>query len=99
LGIPVPQANVASIGRLLLSVGLALAMPVGLLTFVRTGILNYRKLSSLRGYIIVVNFILAAVLTTPEVTTQIVMFVPLQLLCEASIWIASRWERKEMKHA
>jgi sec-independent protein translocase protein TatC len=44
-----------------------------------------------------VNFILGAALTTPEVVTQIMMFVPLQFPCEASIWIARIWERKELK--
>jgi sec-independent protein translocase protein TatC len=79
--------------------GLALAIPVGLLALVRIGLLNHRKLTSLRRHIIVINLILGAVLTTPEVVTQIAMFIPLQLLCEASIWIASRWERNELKHA
>jgi sec-independent protein translocase protein TatC len=49
--------------------------------------------------VIVANLILGAVLTTPEVVTQIALFVPLQFLCEVNIWIATRWERKELKHA
>ena len=40
---------------------------------------------------------LGAVLTTPEVITQIIMFVPLQLLYEISIWIAWYWERQDKK--
>jgi len=102
LGVDVPQASfgfICFICRFVLGMGLALAMPVGLLALVRIGHLNHRKLASFRRYIIVVNLILGAVLTTPEVVSQIVMFVPLQLLCEASIWIASRWERNELKHA
>jgi hypothetical protein len=99
LGIQVPHANFGFICRSVLGMGLALAMPVGLLTLVRTGILSHRKLASLRRYVIVANLILGAVLTTPEVVTQIAMFVPLQFLCEFTIWIAARWERKEIKHA
>ena len=99
LGFHVPQVNFGFICRCVLGMGLALAMPVGLLALVRIGHLNHRKFASLRRYIIVVNLILGAVLTTPEVVTQIVMFVPLQLLCEASIWITSRWERNELNHA
>ncbi|MGA2554990.1 MAG: hypothetical protein ABSG04_01775 [Verrucomicrobiota bacterium] len=41
--------------------------------------------------------ILGALLTTPEVLTQIVMAVALQLLYEVSVWIAWYWERKEKK--
>jgi Sec-independent protein translocase protein (TatC) len=102
LGFDVPQASfgfICFICRFVLGMGLALAIPVGLLALVRIGLLNHRKLTSLRRHIIVINLILGAVLTTPEVVTQIAMFIPLQLLCEASIWIASRWERNELKHA
>ena len=44
-------------------------------------------------------FVLGAVLTTPEVITQIIMFLPLQLLYEVSVWIAWYWERQEKKQA
>lgn len=74
-------------------------MPVGCPTLVRTGVLNHRKLASLRAYVIVVHLILGAVLTTPEVVTQVALFIPLQLLCEISLWITSRWERKQLQHA
>ena len=40
---------------------------------------------------------LGAVLTTPEVITQVIMFIPLQLLYEVSIWVAWYWERQERR--
>ena len=43
------------------------------------------------------TLMLGAVLTTPEVITQLVMFLPLQGLYEISIWVAWYWERKEKK--
>ena len=52
-----------------------------------------------RRYMSVINLILGALLTTPEVLTQVLMFVPLQLLYEISIWIAWWWERKERQQA
>jgi len=36
-------------------------------------------------------------LTTPEVITQVLMALPLQLLYEVSVWIAWYWEHKERK--
>ena len=48
---------------------------------------------------IVVNLFLGAVLTTPEVITQLIMFLPLQGLYEISIWIAWYWERQDRKKA
>jgi len=41
--------------------------------------------------------VLGAVLTTPEVITQIIMFVPLQGLYEISIWVAYYWEKRDAK--
>jgi sec-independent protein translocase protein TatC len=54
-------------------------------------------LSKARKYMIVINLVLGAVLTTPEVITQLIMFLPLQILYEVSVWIAWYWERKEKK--
>jgi len=99
LGIQAPHASFDFVWRFARGMGLALAMPVSLLCLASMGALTYRKLTSLRRYMIVANFILAAVLTTPEVMNQIVVFVPLQLLCEASIWMVRLMERRELKHA
>jgi sec-independent protein translocase protein TatC len=85
--------------KFLLGMGLGFELPVVVLTLVKIGILDYRTLSRARRYMIVINLILGAVLTTPEVLTQIVMFVPLQLLYEITVWIAWYWERRERKRA
>jgi sec-independent protein translocase protein TatC len=68
-----------------------------LLALVKIGILDHKKLSGMRRYMIVVNLILGALLTTPEVFTQVMMAVPLQILYEISVWIAWYWERQERK--
>jgi hypothetical protein len=83
--------------RFMLGMGLGLEMPVMILTLVKIGVLNYRFLSRARKYVIVINLILGALLTTPEVTTQLIMFLPLQLLFEVGIWTAWYWERQERK--
>ena len=83
--------------KFMLGMGLGFQMPVVLLVGVKIGVLNYRILSKARRYMIVINLVLGAVLTTPEVLTQVLMAVPLQLLYEISVWIAWYWERKERK--
>jgi sec-independent protein translocase protein TatC len=83
--------------KFMLGMGLGFEMPVVILTLVKIGVLNYSILSKARRYMIVINLVLGAVLTTPEVITQILMAVPLQLLYEASVWIAWYWERNEKK--
>lgn len=81
--------------KFLLGMGLGFELPVVILVLVKIGILDYRKLAAFRRYMIVINLILGAVLTTPEVITQILMALPLQILYECTVWIAWYWERKE----
>ncbi len=90
---------ISFVSKFMLGMGLGFEMPVILLTLVKIGVLNYRMLAGFRRYMIVVNLVLGAVLTTPEIITQVIMFIPLQLLYEISIWIAWYWERKEKKAA
>ena len=46
-------------------------------------------------YMIVINLILGALLTTPEVITQVLMAVPLYLLYEITVWIAWYWDQPD----
>ena len=85
--------------KFLLGMGLGFELPVVILTLVKIGVLNYGILSKARRYMIVINLILGALLTTPEVITQILMALPLQLLYEVSVWITWYWERRDRKRA
>jgi sec-independent protein translocase protein TatC len=85
--------------KFMLGMGLGFEMPVILLVLVRIGVLNYSILSKARRYVILINFILGAMLTTPEIITQVLMAVPLQVLYEITVWIAWYWERQEKKRA
>ena len=85
--------------KFMLGMGLGFELPVVILTLVKIGVLDYRTLSKARLYMIVINLFLGAVLTTPEVFTQIVMFVPLQLLYEITVWIAWYWDRRTRKRS
>lgn len=83
--------------KFMLGMGLGFELPVVVLTLVKLGILNYSILASARRYVIVICFVLGAILTTPEVITQVLMAMPLLLLYEVSVWVAWYWERKEKK--
>src|SRR5208283_2398647 len=85
--------------KFMLGMGLGFELPVVVLTLVKIGILDYRTLSKARRYMIVINLILGAVLTTPEVLTQIVMLVPFISLYEITVWLAWYWNRRERKRA
>ena len=66
----------------MLGMGLGFELPVVILTLVKIDILTYRRLRSMWRYMIVINLILGALLTTPEVITQILMAGPLYMLYE-----------------
>jgi len=83
--------------KLLLGMGAGFELPVVLLALVKIGLLDYKKLTAMRRYMVVINLVLGAVLTTQEVFTQIVMAIVLQVLFEVAVWIAWYWERKERK--
>ena len=85
--------------KFMLGMGLGFELPVVILTLVKIGLLNYTILSKARRYMIVINLVLGALLTTPEVITQVLMALPLQLLYEVSVWIAWYWERQDRKKA
>jgi sec-independent protein translocase protein TatC len=83
--------------RFLFGMGLGFQAPVIILILVKVGLLNSRILAKYRRHVCVASFILGAVLTTPEVITQVAMAVPLYVLYESCIWIAWYWERKKRK--
>ena len=90
---------ISFVSKFMLGMGLGFELPVVVLTLVKIGVLNYRMLSSARKYVIVINFILGAVLTTPEVITQVLMAIPLQMLYEVAVWVTWYWERRDRKLA
>ncbi len=83
--------------KFMIGMGLGFELPVVLLTLVKLGVLDYAKLASLRRYMVIICLVMGALLTTPEVITQVLMAVPLYVLYEASVWIAWYWERQERK--
>lgn len=86
---------ISFITSLLLSFGVIFNIPLfaGLLTLI--GVIDHRMLSRSRKYAIVIIFIVAAVLTPPDVISQLLMAAPLVVLYEVSIAIAWLVRRKK----
>ena len=93
------EAYFSFVTKFLIGMGLGFELPVVLLALVKIGILNYQTLKAMRRYMIVINLVLGAVLTTPEVFTQVVMAIVLQMLFEISVIIAWYWDRRDRKRA
>lgn len=101
MGVKVPEWRAETyfsfVTKFMLGMGLGFELPVVLLALVKIGILDYAKLAAMRRYMVVINLVLGALLTTPEIFTQVVMAIVLQVLYEISVWIAWYWERQARK--
>jgi sec-independent protein translocase protein TatC len=80
--------------KCILGMGIGFQFPIVVLFLVKVGMLTHHDLSKYRRHVIVINFILGAVLTTPEWVTQVAMAVPLCMLYEVCILIARYWDWK-----
>ena len=90
---------IAFVCKFIFGMGLGFQFPLVVLFLVKIGVLSHDDLTKYRRHVAVLSLILGAVLTTPEVVTQVAMAVPLYLLYEICIWIAWHWERKKRKAA
>lgn len=81
--------------KFIFGMGLGFQFPLIVLFLVKIGVLTHADLAKYRRHVAVLSLFLGAVLTTPEVVTQVAMAVPLYLLYEICIWIAWYWDRKK----
>lgn len=78
----------------LCSFGLSFEFPLVLLGLGYMGFLNANLLRKNRKYTIIIIFIVAAILTPPDVLSQILLAIPLLLLYEGTIFLMHRQEKK-----
>tara|TARA_B100002052_G_scaffold78046_1_gene71029 strand:- start:466 stop:1248 length:783 start_codon:yes stop_codon:yes gene_type:complete len=71
--------------KLIFAFGLCFELPVVLLLLTRTGIITSQDLAEKRKYAILTAFVLAAILTPPDVISQILLAVPIIVLYEFTI--------------
>ncbi|MBX3717941.1 MAG: twin-arginine translocase subunit TatC [Burkholderiales bacterium] len=71
-----------------LAFGLAFETPVVVVVLVMTGMISVEKLREIRSFVIVGAFVVAAVVTPPDVVSQLMLAIPLCLLYEVGIFFA-----------
>jgi sec-independent protein translocase protein TatC len=73
---------------LFLVFGIAFEVPVAVVVLARIGIVTLDQLKKFRGYFVVVAFIVSAIVTPPDVVSQLSLAIPLCILYEVGIWSA-----------
>lgn len=96
---PTLDSYVGVLTSFLLWTGLAFELPVVMVFMARIGLVGAGFLRKYRKHAFVVILIVAAIITPPDVVSQILVSLPLVLLYEVSILLAARVERKQLRAA
>lgn len=76
-----------------LAFGASFEVPVVVIILVRMGIVSIEKLRSIRSYVIVGAFVVSAIVTPPDVVSQLALAIPMCLLYELGLLVAPIFER------
>ncbi len=82
------EAYLGFVLSMFLAFGMAFEVPVVVVVLARMGILSIEKLKEFRGYFVVLAFIIAAIVTPPDVVSQLALAIPMVGLYEVGIWAA-----------
>jgi len=82
------EAYLSFVMTMFIAFGLAFQVPVALIVLVKLGVVNVAKLKEWRPYFIVGAFVVAAVVTPPDVVSQLALAIPMCLLYEIGILAA-----------
>lgn len=86
-------------GMLIIAFAVVFQIPAVILVLVITGFVSIERLKSARAYALVIIMIISAVLTPPDVVSQLMMGIPAYLLFEAGIVIAGLFARSGIRKA
>ena len=88
------QNHLAFVLRIFLCFGIAFEAPILVFVLVRSGIVEVDTLRNGRGYVIVLLLIVSAILTPPDMFSQLILAVPVWLLYEVGLFIAAKTAKK-----
>ena len=82
------EAYLSFVLTMFVAFGASFEVPVVVVVLARMGIVTIEKLKEFRSYFIVVAFIIAAIITPPDVVSQLALAIPMCVLYEVGIWAA-----------
>ena len=82
------EAYLSFVMTMFIAFGLAFEVPIVVVVLARLGMVSIQKLKEFRSYFIVLAFVIAAIVTPPDVISQLALAIPMCLLYEAGIWAA-----------
>jgi len=93
------EAYLSFVLTMFVAFGLAFEIPLLEVVLVQTGAITVAKLKDVRPYVIVGTFVVAAVVTPPDVISQLLLAIPMCLLYECGILMAQFMQRFFNKRA
>jgi sec-independent protein translocase protein TatC len=82
------EAYLSFVLTMFLAFGTAFEVPIVVIVLARMNIVSIQKLKDFRGYFVVLAFVIAAIVTPPDVVSQLALAIPMCLLYEVGIWAA-----------
>ena len=82
------EAYFSFVITMFLAFGVTFEIPIVVIVLVRMGLVSVEKLRDARPYVIVGAFIIAAVVTPPDVLSQLLLAIPMCILYEAGLFLA-----------
>jgi sec-independent protein translocase protein TatC len=82
------EAYLSFVMTMFIAFGAAFEVPIVVVVLARMGLVSIEKLKAFRSYFIVLAFIVAAIITPPDIVSQLALAIPMCLLYEVGIWAA-----------
>jgi sec-independent protein translocase protein TatC len=82
------EAYLSFVISMFIAFGMAFEVPIVVVVLARMNIVTIEKLKEFRSYFIVLAFIIAAIVTPPDVVSQLALAIPMCILYEVGIWAA-----------
>lgn len=75
--------------------GITFEVPIVVMVLNRMGVASYERMCKIRPYVIVGAFVVAAIVTPPDVMSQCLLAVPLIVLYQVGLWCVKLFGKKE----